>query len=345
MVKHAIGSYGAEVWGITDSFNGLMTQPLGVERLRLESVTDILERGGTILGTTNSGNPYAFKEGGKICDKSQLVFDGYKQLGLDAIIVIGGDGTQTIAGEFAKRGLNMVGIPKTIDNDQAATDTSVGFQTAVDVAADALGRLKSTAESHDRVMVLEIMGRDAGHIALHAGIASGSNIILIPEIPFDYAPIIKKIEERRKLGRYFSLVAVAEGAIEKGSGLKSLAESQAVFKTKHLGGIGGQVAERLAELTGSETRLTVLGHVQRGGSPCPFDRVLASQMGVHAVDLVMKNQFGVVAGIRGGQLTETSYDKLINVSAPVRLDSHLIRTAEAIGICLGRDYDFTLPVD
>lgn len=332
VVKTARLKYGDEVYGIRDSFNGLMDRPLDVFPLNLEDVSEILDRGGTILGTTNAGDP--FKPG---CDKSKNVVDAYKELGFDAIIVIGGDGTQTIANKFVNQGLNIIGIPKTIDNDLAATDISIGFNTAVDVVTDALGRLRSTAESHQRVMVLEVMGRDAGHIALHAGIAGGANTVLIPEIPFDYDAVIKKMNYRKGLGRYYSIVVVAEGAYEKGAKAIYLEDSAITqSNSKNLGGIGTRVARELHERTGMETRISVLGHMQRGGTPSPIDRVLGSVFGSRAVDLVHQKKFGVVVGWRKGDLIETPYSKVADISQPLQLDSPYIRTAESIGICLGR---------
>lgn len=331
VVKHAVGTYGDEVIGITDSFDGLMTRPLDVYTLGLSDVTDILNRGGTILGTTNTGDPFKSDH-----QKAQLVKDAYNELGLDCIIVIGGDGTQTISSKLQKMGMNLIGVPKTIDNDLAATEVSIGFQTAVDVAADALIRLKSTAESHDRIMLLEVMGRDAGHIALHAGIAGGANAILIPEIPFTYDVVVKKIEERRAMGRYFSIVVVAEGAFEKGGQPVYKQAKTAKFATEHLGGIGAIVAEKLYELTKTDTRITVLGHIQRGGNPCAYDRVLASSFGVHAVDLAHQGKFGMVVGLNKGQLSEVSYEQVKELNRPLDLASQYIKTAEAIGICLGR---------
>lgn len=343
VVKHAIGSYNMEVWGITDSFNGLMTDPLDVRRFSINEVTDLLDRGGTVLGTTNAGNPFKFKDKktGIIDNKSQQVMDGYNKLGLDALIVVGGDGTQSIAAGFASLGMKAVGIPKTIDNDQAATDVSIGFQTAVDIATDALSRLRSTAESHERIMVLELMGRDAGHIALHAGIAGGANVILIPEIPFDYNTVIKKIKERSSIGRYFSIVVVAEGAYEKGSApVYNSLSKPAGLPNRTLGGIGAMVAEKLNEMTKIDTRITVLGHVQRGGSPDAYDRILGTAFGVYAVDLVQQGKFGCVVGIKNGQFTQTKYEDVLDKVAPVLLDSHMVRTAESTGICLGRQTNY-----
>ncbi|MDA9951270.1 ATP-dependent 6-phosphofructokinase [Oligoflexaceae bacterium] len=343
VVKHAVGSYGWQVFGIKDSFNGLMSDPLGVRSLELSDVSEILTRGGTILGTTNKGDPFDPK---KNKDKSEsldeTVIRNYKKLGLDAVIVIGGDGTQTIAAKLAEGGMNIVGIPKTIDNDLMATDKTVGFDTAVEVASEALERLTSTAESHDRIMVLEVMGRDAGYIALHSGIAGGANVILLPEIPYSYEPIVAKIESRKSVGRYFSVVVVAEGAYPAGGGAVYSQTQTSAHKPLNLGGIGQQVAETLHQKTGFDSRYTVLGHIQRGGRPTPYDRVLGSAFGVHAVDMVQKKQFGRLVSYRGGEFVETDYSVVAGKSRPIDLDSPYLKTAEGLGICLGRPLTFDM---
>jgi 6-phosphofructokinase len=300
--------------------------------LTLEQVSEILNRGGTILGTVNYGNPYLSAD-----ERANLVVQAYHELKLDAMIVIGGDGTQDISARFAKMGLHLVGIPKTIDNDLAATEISIGFQTSVDTATDAIIKLRHTAESHDRIMVLELMGRDAGHIAIHSAIAGGADVALLPEIPFDWQAIAQKIQARKQAGYFHSVVVVAEGAFEKGG--KPLFLSKKTSKSAasaSLGGIGGLVAEKLFELTSIDSRITVLGHVQRGGHPCPFDRVLASRFAVHAVELVHQKKFGVVVGLENGRMHTTPYDQLMAKTRPLSLDSDFIKTAEAIGICLGR---------
>lgn len=335
IVRYAAGRLGHEVIGIEDSFNGLIERPYRIRPLGLRDVSGILNRGGTILGTTNAGNP--FKTSGKAPPESsplaKLVIEAYKDLGLDCIIVIGGDGTQSIAAQFAGMGLSVIGIPKTIDNDLAEADVTVGFETAVEVASDGILRLQSTAESHDRIMVLEVMGRHAGHIALHSGVASGAHIILLPEIPFSYDAILKKLEERRAQGQNYSVVVVAEGAMEQGA--------EPVFQTsasgrRNLGGIGHVVAERLFQLTGNDTRITVLGHIQRGGQPCPRDRVLGTLYGVKAVDMAVKKDFGKVVVMRGHQMQTASYAAIAQRFRALAADDMYLQAAEAIGICLGR---------
>lgn len=333
-VRRAAQVEGMELWGIKDSFNGLMSTPYEIWKLDEESVSGILMRGGTILGTTNAGNPFSLKNpsGGPPQDKSQQVIKAYKDFGFDGIIVIGGDGTQGIAFELAKLGMNIVGVPKTIDNDLASTDQTVGFDTALEVASEAIARLQTTAESHERVMILEVMGRNAGHIALQSGIASGAHVILLPEMPFDYDSIINKIQERRARKRPYSVIVVAEGAYPKGS--------EEVFKTdgetKNLGGIGNIVAQELFKRTKIDTRVTVLGHIQRGGEPSHVDRILGTAYGVKAVDLVHKKKFGYIVALQGGKLTEIKYEQVAGKFRPVPADDIYLQAAEGVGICLGQ---------
>lgn len=334
-VRYGMIDHGIELWGIKDSFNGLMDRPYNIRKLELNDVTGILSKGGTILGTTNSGNPFSLKNGNqeKGLDKSKMVVEAYKDLGLDCIIVIGGDGTQGIAFQLAELGINVVGVPKTIDNDLAATDQTVGFDTAVGIASEAAERLHSTAESHDRVMILEVMGRGAGHIALHAGIASGSHIILIPEIPFEYEPILNKITQRKKNGKFFSVIVCAEGAHE--------ANQSQQFKTnaigsKNLGGIGQTVAHEVSKRLSIDTRVTVLGHTQRGGSPSPRDKILGAAYGVAAIDMVMNQQYGKIVSYQKGAFTQIDYSDVAGRFRPVGSDDPLLKTAESTGICLGR---------
>lgn len=335
IVRYASATLGHEVIGIEDSFNGLLERPYKSRPLSLKDVSGILNRGGTILGTANSGNPFKLKEGQdpKDCAKSRLVVEAYHDLKLDCIIVIGGDGTQRIAKQFIGLGLNIIGIPKTIDNDLHQADFTTGFETAVEVASEAILRLQSTAESHDRIMVLELMGRHAGHIALHSGIASGAHVILVPEIPFDYKFIVQKIEERRKLGLNYSVIAVAEGAHEIGG--EKVYQTRASGK-KSLGGIGQVVADRLADLTGSESRVTALGHIQRGGEPCPRDRILGTLYGVKAVDLAIRKEYSQVVVMRGHQLQTVPYESIAGGYRQLESNDMYLDAAEAIGICFGR---------
>ncbi len=342
--KHAIGAYGAEVWGIQNSFNGLMSDPMVARKLTFNDVSEILCKGGTILGTTNKGDPFGETDGNspKGSNRADKVVEGYRKLGLDGLIVIGGDGTQAIAAKLAERGLKIVGVPKTIDNDLFGADETVGFNTAVEIASDAIARLQTTAESHDRIMVLEVMGRDAGHIALHSGIAGGANVILIPEIPYDYAPIVAKIEERKHLGRPFSTIVVAEGCHEKGGAqVYQSTVTSAGVKKQNLGGIGAEVSRRLHELTGFDTRVTVLGHVQRGGAPNPRDRILATVFGVRAVEMVVNKRFGYVAAWSKGGLIELKFTDIAGKMQLLSPQDDLVIAAEKVGICLGRATQFS----
>ena len=335
IVRYASESLGHEVIGIEDSFNGLLDRPYRIRPLKLKDVSGILNRGGTILGTSNSGNPFKLKDGQdpKTCDKSLAVVEAYHALGLGCMIVIGGDGTQRIAKQFIGHGLNIIGIPKTIDNDLHQADFTTGFETAVEVASEAILRLQSTAESHDRIMLLEVMGRHAGHIALHSGIASGAHVILVPEIPFDYKAIVKKIQERREQGHRYSVVAVAEGAFELGG--EKVYQVRPTGK-KNLGGIGQVVADKLSELTGSESRVTVLGHIQRGGEPCPRDRILGTLYGVKAVDLAVAREFSQVVVMRDHKLQAVPYESIAPGYRQLESNDMYLNAAKAIGICVGR---------
>lgn len=335
IVRSGITQHGYEFWGIKDSFNGMMKKPYQVWPLDIEKTTGILHRGGTILGTTNAGNPFSIKKDNPNAetgnDVSQSIVDAYRELGLDCIIVIGGDGTQGIAYQLAELGINIIGVPKTIDNDLAATDQTTGFDTAVGIAADALDRLQTTAESHERIMILEVMGRNAGHIALHAGLASGAHGILLPEIPFSYDSVIKKIKERQKRNKNFSVIVVAEGAYPKGG--KEV--FQEIAGKKNLGGVGHLLADELYKKTKIDTRVTVLGHIQRGGTPSHVDRILGTAYGVKAVELVHAKKFGKIVTYRQGEMKEVDYKEIAGRYRPVASDDLYLQTARAIGVCLG----------
>ena len=336
-VRCGITQHGFEFWGIKDSFNGMMEKPYKVWQLDCESTSGILHRGGTILGTTNAGNPFSIKNDNPAASTgnnvSQAIVDAYKELGLDVIIVIGGDGTQGIAYQLSELGINIVGVPKTIDNDLAATDQTTGFDTAVGIAAEAIDRLQTTAESHERIMILEVMGRNAGHIALHAGLASGAHGILLPEIPFSYDSIIKKIEQRRQRGKHFSVIVVAEGAYPQGG--KEV--FQKIAGRKNLGGVGHLLAEELYQRTNIDTRVTVLGHIQRGGTPSHVDRILGTAYGVKAVELVAAKKFGKIVTYRHGAMQEVDYKEIAGKFRPVAKDDLYLQTARSIGVCLGEE--------
>jgi 6-phosphofructokinase 1 len=324
-----------EVIGIEDSFDGLI-EPDRSRTLTPKDVTGILRIGGTILGTTNRGNPFAYPvdtRGGKR-DYSERCVEMFHQLKLDALVVIGGDGTLAIAHEFSKRGIPLVGVPKTIDNDIVETTNTFGFDTAVSFATEAIDRLHTTAEAHHRVMVVEVMGRYAGWIALYSGLAGGADVILIPEIPFDIEKIAERIRAREEFGARFSIVVVAEGAKPVGGTVSVLQEAQGEY-VERLGGIGARVATDLEKRTGKETRNVVLGHLQRGGAPTSFDRTLATRFGARAVELILEGQFGSMVAFHPPDIVAVPLEKIVGRTRNVPLDFDVIRTARAIGISLG----------
>jgi 6-phosphofructokinase 1 len=333
VTRTAINDYGWRVIGVTNGFDGLIW-PENCREVTLEAVRGILPRGGTILGTTNRGNPFSYEveEGGQKVKKdfSALCMENMKRLKMDALVVIGGDGTLSIANNFFKLGMNVVGVPKTIDNDLSATEVTFGFDTALRVATDAIDRLHTTAESHHRVMIIEVMGRDAGWIALHAGIAGGAHIILIPEIPFTIECICEKVRERELMGRKFSLVVVAEGA--------KLPERDALGKPMPAakpGNLGNTIGYSIREAINKETRVTVLGHIQRGGTPSPFDRILATRFGVAAADLIARGQFGRMVCLRAGKIEAVPLEEAIGVYKTVNPADDIVRAARAVGISFG----------
>ena len=324
-----------EVIGLEDSFDGLI-EPDRSRPLTPKDVTGILRIGGTILGTTNRGNPFAYPvdtSGGKR-DYSDRCVEMFSALKLDALVVIGGDGTLAIAHEFSKRGIPLVGVPKTIDNDIVETTNTFGFDTAVSFATDAIDRLHTTAEAHHRVMVVEVMGRYAGWIALYSGLAGGADVILIPEIPFDGEKIAERIRARDKFGARFSIVVVAEGAKPIGGKVSLLTEARGEF-VERLGGVGASVAADIATRTGKETRNVVLGHLQRGGAPTSFDRILATRFGARAVELILQGQFGTMVAFHPPDIVAVPLEKVVGRTRNVPLDFDVIRTARAMGISLG----------
>ncbi|MEZ0397220.1 MAG: ATP-dependent 6-phosphofructokinase [Anaerolineales bacterium] len=336
VVKTALLVYDCQVLGVQDGFDGFLA-PGGVFPLDLTAVRGILPRGGTILGTANRGNPFARKviRNGKetIEDVSDQVVDAIRALDLDALIVIGGDGTLHIALELGAKGVPVVGVPKTIDNDVGGTEVTFGFDTALTIATEALDRLHTTAEAHHRVMVLELMGRDAGFIALHAGVAGGADVILIPEIPFRFEAVLDKVRQRAERGSRFSLIAVSEGAKPVGGAQVFRRQGDAVYVPR-LGGIGQQVAEFI-EAQGFESRLTVLGHLQRGGSPTAFDRWLATRYGAAAVRAAAAGEFGRMVALHNAQVTTVPLDEALAVPKRVDLHGDAVRTARGIGISFG----------
>jgi ATP-dependent phosphofructokinase / diphosphate-dependent phosphofructokinase len=326
---------GIEVVGLEDSFDGLI-EPDRSRVLSLRDVTGILRLGGTILGTTNRGNPFAYpvstSEG--VHDYSDRVVGMFHKLGLDALIVIGGDGTLAIAHRFCGRGIPIVGVPKTIDNDIWGTANCFGFDTAVDFATDAIDRLHTTAHAHHRTIVVEVMGRYAGWIALYAGVAGGADAVLIPEIPFDIRIVAERLRERERWGARFSIVVVAEGAFPRG-GRTSVVAAARTGTAERLGGIGARVTEAIAEATGKETRCVVLGHLQRGGAPTSFDRMLATRFGGKAVEFARKGEFGTMVAYLPPDIVALPLDEVVGKTKTVPVDHGLLVTAKALGMTFG----------
>ncbi len=334
VVKSAANS-GVEVLGIEDSFDGLI-YPEKSRIIGPRDVTGILRRGGTVLGTVNRGDPFiepiVTPEG--TFDYGDRVIEMFQRMQLDALVCIGGDGTLAISYEFYKKGIPLVGVPKTIDNDIFGTTSCFGFDTAVSFATDAIDRLHTTAEAHRRVMVVEVMGRDAGWIALHAGVAGGADVILIPEIPYDVDKVVQSIRERDARGARFSIVVVAEGAVPKG-GQASVLSAATVGHQERLGGAGIACAKQLEELAGKETRHVVLGHLQRGGAPTAFDRTLATRFGGKAVELILKGRFGTMVANNPPDLVPIPLGDVVGRTKKVPLDYDLLVTARRLGISFG----------
>jgi 6-phosphofructokinase 1 len=330
---------GWQTYGIRRGFNGLLLEQGGVITLTPDKVRGITHLGGTILGTTNQGNPFrwATKDpaGNDIeIDRSDELIGAFNASGFDALISIGGDGSLKIAYDLWRKGLAVVGVPKTIDNDVAGTLATFGFDTAVNIATEAIDRLHSTAESHERVMVVEVMGRHAGWIALHSGISAGADVILIPELPFDIDRVCEKIRARDASGRRFSIVVVAEGAVAHG-GAPVLLERRTAGGGDRLGGISSLVARAIAERTGKETRTLVLGHLQRGGSPTTFDRLLGLRFGAAAVRAVADKAFGTMVALKPPTIVRVPLQEVVGHPKNVPLDSDTVSTARELGINLG----------
>ena len=336
-VAKAAAMRGWETLGILGGYEGLL-EPQQFRPLDYQALSGLLVRGGTILGTANRGK-FSSKTGhgdGRQLPKELLdgVKAGMEALGLFALVSIGGDGSLTIGQQLHEHGVPVVGVPKTIDNDLAGTVMTFGFDSAVACATDALDRLHTTAESHNRVMVLEVMGRYAGWIALYAGVAGGADVILIPEIPFTYDRVCAKIRERESRGKKFTLVVVAEGAREKDAGFVTSADQEA-HREARLGGVGAVVAGELEKRTGKEARNCVLGHLQRGGSPTPFDRALCSMFGATAVELIASGEFGMMVAFIGPGVGTVNISEAVGRLKTVPPEGNLARTARALGISLG----------
>ena len=347
VTKTAITKYDLEVMGVRHGYFGLYHGDF--IKLGLEDVEDIFTRGGTILYSSNKDNLFQYPvkdkdgnlvrdENGKLVyeDASDVAVENLKKAGIDAVFILGGDGSLTSARDFARKGVKVIGIPKTIDNDLAHTDYTFGFDTAISVATDGLDRVRTTGMSHHRIMVVEIMGRGAGWMTLHAGIAGAADVILIPEIPYDINKVAEKIKADKANGKEFSIVAVSEGA-------KALDGKQIVAKviedsadSIRLGGVGAVVADQLERLTGSEARATTLGHIQRGGTPTAHDRVLSSRYGYAAVELCMKGGFGRMVALQGDQIVDVSLEDVIGQKTKnVDPNGELVTIAKAMGVCFG----------
>ena len=347
VTKTAISKYGLEVMGVRNGYFGLYHGDF--IKLDLEDVDDILTKGGTILHSSNKDNLFQYPvkdengnlvrdENGKLIyeDVSDVAVKNLEDAGIDAIFILGGDGSLTSARDFSRKGVNVIGIPKTIDNDLAHTDYTFGFDTAISVATDGLERVRTTGMSHHRIMVVEIMGRGAGWMALHAGIAGAADIILIPEIPYDINKVAEKINNDKAAGKNFSIVAVSEGA-------KAINGKQVVLKviedsadSIRLGGIGAVVADQLERLTGSEARATTLGHIQRGGSPTSRDRILSSRYGYAAVELCMNGGFGKMVALKGDKIVSVSLEDVIGQKTKnVDPNGEYVTLAKAMGVCFG----------
>jgi 6-phosphofructokinase 1 len=334
VVKSGVNN-GIEVVGLEDSFDGLI-EPNRSRVLTARDVTGILRRGGTILGTVNRGDPFAHPietSDGKQ-DYSTRVVEMFHRMGLDALVVLGGDGTLAIAHKFSQMGIPLIGVPKTIDNDIVGTTNTFGFDTALCCATDAIDRLHTTAEAHRRIMVVEVMGRYTGWIALYSGLGGGADAILIPEIPFELKHVAQSIQDRDAWGAHFSIVVVAEGAKPVG-GSTSLLKEASLGRAERVGGMGHRVAAALEEMTGKETRTVVLGHLQRGGSPTAFDRVLATRFGGKAVELLMRGETDQMVAFHPPSIGSVPLADIVGKTRTVPPDFDVVQTARAIGVSFG----------
>jgi len=328
---------GWEVYGIKNGYGSIYTDEPFV-KLDASAVRGITLQGGTILGTANRGNPFEMpyqKDDGSwdtkdVSDHLVQTFDDY---GIDALVAIGGDGSMNIASKLIQKGLNIVGVPKTIDNDIFGCDVTLGFDTAIDIATEAIDRITTTAESHHRLMVVEVMGRYAGWIALYSGIAASADVILVPEIPFSYDSIVEKIKEREAKGRHYTMIVVAEGAKEKDGEI--VTKGKTVGQQVQLGGIADRVANELSERTGKESRSVVLGHLQRGGSPSTYDRLISLRFGAAAIRCIQEHDFNKLVVLQDNQLKRIPITSIEGKMKSISLESDTVQTARDIGICLG----------
>lgn len=342
IVKRASQENHWEVYGSIEAYNGLMFSPQEIVRLDEAAVAGIHVQGGTIIGTTNKGDPFHWpvrqEDGSWLTeDRSDLLLHRIRESGFDGIISIGGDGSQRISLQLQQMGVHVIGVPKTIDNDLSATDMTFGFQTAVQIATEAMDKLVTTAASHNRVMIMEVMGRDAGWIALHTAIAAGAEICLIPEIPYDLDAVLKRIEARyARSRRAFVNIVIAEGAKALDGRTVAQTATETGYRNLRLGGVCQMLMEDLkAAGCQADIRTTVLGHTQRGGIPTAFDRVLASAFGVHAFEMAMEDKWGRMVALRNNRVVDVTLEEAVATYNHISPDSHLIRTARGLGICMG----------
>ncbi|MEE9169834.1 MAG: ATP-dependent 6-phosphofructokinase [bacterium] len=338
VTKTAINDYGCSVVGIEDGFDGLVRNQM--RNLEYFDVSGILTMGGTILGSSNRADPFAFaEENGQAeiikTDRSDDAVVSFHNAELDALVCIGGDGTMSIADRLMDKGIGIIGVPKTIDNDIFGTDVTFGFDTAVQIVSEAIDRLHTTAQSHHRVMVLETMGRYAGWLALCGGIAAGGDIILIPEIPYDLESVIQFVKKRSRRGKRFSIIVVAEGVKLPTGDYEIKHRDESSHDPIRLGGIGVWLARQIESISGISSRATILGHLQRGGTPTAYDRVLATRFGCEAMKLAAQASFGVMVGLVGQQIKTTPIKEIANRQRLVQPDSELVQTARSVGTSFG----------
>jgi len=336
VTKKAILEFGMEVFGFEDGYEGLVKNKF--RNLEIHDVSGILTQGGTILGTSNKANPYRyFDKRGQVQsrDVSKTAVRNFRKSGAECLVCIGGDGTLNIAHKLMIDGIPVVGVPKTIDNDILGTDMTFGFDTAVQIVTEGIDRVHTTAQSHHRVMIIEVMGRRAGWIALYSGVAGGGDIILIPEIPYDIHVVAKKVAERNRKGKRFSIIVVAEGAKPLGGDAvvkKIVKESTDPVR---LGGVSFVLADQLEQLTNVEARAVVMGHLQRGGTPTAYDRVLATQLGARVVDMIARDEYGFMVGVKCDDLVEVPLSDVAKGMRLISADNRLVRSARAMGTCFG----------
>ncbi len=337
VAKRAIIEKDIEVIGIEDGYHGIVNNHY--RTLTYDDVSGILTLGGTILGTSKTANPYhyAVKKGGRLefRDLSKRAIKNLRNLHIDSLVCIGGDGTLGIAYQLFKDGIPVVGLPKTIDNDLRGTDITFGFDSAVFIATEGIDRIHTTAQSHHRVMIVEVMGHRAGWVALYSGVAGGGDIILIPEIPYDINAIAEKVKERNKKGKRFSIVVVAEGAKPRGGEIVVQRIVKESTDPIRLGGIGFVLGEQIEKITGLETRTVVMGHLLRGGSPTPFDRILATGLGNKAVEMIEDKEFGYMAGVKNNSLSTVPLKEAAKGPKTVPLNHPMIKAARSLGTCFG----------